>query len=219
MRRVESRARECERLRLHRDLHDDLGPALAGIRLRLDAVSARLGGQPEIRRLVADAATETARTMTEIRRVVDGLPPPDLVEAGLPGALRRLGARLDGAAATVPDGAAATVVVDVPDELPGVSPTAELAVYRIAAEALTNVLRHSGARAVGIELTATAAELVLEVLDDGSGRPPAGWWGHGTGLHSMRQRAEAAGGSCVVLLWPDGRSGTLVRAVLPRGAV
>jgi len=91
----------------------------------------------------------------------------------------------------------------------------ELAAYRIVAEALTNVLRHSGARRVVVRIAGTPGRLVLEVADDGAGRPPAGWWGHGTGLFSMRQRAESLGGSCVVVPRPDGRSGTLVRAELP----
>ncbi|MDI5981074.1 sensor histidine kinase [Amycolatopsis magusensis] len=206
LRANEAEVREQERRRLHRDLHDDLGPTLAGIRLRLGTASARLDDQPELRRLLDDAASETARAMSEIRRIVDELPPPELAGLGLPGALRKLAARLDNAGARV------TVEAQPLD----LAATTELAAYRIAAEGVTNVLRHSGAHHVEISLTADEHRLVLTVADDGEGPPPAGWWGHGTGLRSMRQRAEDVGGSCVILFRPDGAPGTVVRAELPR---
>ncbi|WP_146174801.1 sensor histidine kinase [Umezawaea tangerina] len=198
-----------ERERLHRDMHDDLGPTLAGIRLRLDTASARLTDDPVARQLVLDAAAETARTMDEIRRTIDGLPPPDLAREGLSTALRMLAARTSHTSTAV--------AVTVPDHPPALSEATELAAYRIAAEALINVLRHADARHVDVGLFLRDDHVVLEVADDGAGPPPAGWWGDGTGLFSMRRRAEELGGSCVVVLRMDGTAGTLVRAVLPRG--
>src|SRR5579859_2831896 len=78
-----SQVRREERQRLSCDLHDTLGPALAGIRLRLDTVVSRLGDEPELRSMVADAAAETVRTVAEFRRIVDDLRPGDL-QWGLP---------------------------------------------------------------------------------------------------------------------------------------
>lgn len=199
-----------ERERLHRDLHDDLGPTLAGIRLRLDTASARLTSDPVARQLVLDAAAETARTMEAIRRTIDGLPPPDLARGGLSAALRTLAARLSHSSTAV-----TVTVPEHPLALPAVT---ELAAYRIAAEALTNVVRHADARRVDVELALDGDRLVLEVADDGAVAPPAGWWGNGTGLFSMRRRAEELGGSCVIALRVDGTARTVVRAVLPRGS-
>jgi signal transduction histidine kinase len=210
-------AREEERRRLHRDIHDDLGPAVAGIRLRLDTAAERLAHEPGVRRLVLDAIAQTSSTLEEIHRIVDDLRPPDLDEHGLPEAVRRLVARLG---ATSP-----RIVVDAPD-LPLALPAAtEVAAYRIVAEGLTNALRHSRARQVTVRLAVNQDDLVMDIADDGAGPSGAGripcdghGWrpgpGPGTGLASMRQRAEDVGGRCVVLPLPG--KGTLARAVLPR---
>nr|WP_233477521.1 ATP-binding protein [Streptomyces sp. SID7804] len=206
-------AREDERSRLRVDLHDSLGPALAGIRLRLDVAAERVA-QPGTRQLILDAAAETARTVDDIRRIIDDLRPPDLEGGGgLPGALRRLAHR-----------AGATGQLDVHVDLPEpetarrLSFATELAVYRIASEALTNVLRHARARTAEVRLTEHEGWLTLEVTDDGSGppRPGALRRRRGIGLASMARRAQDTGGTCEVLPRPDGTPGTLVRARLPR---
>ncbi|GGO87581.1 sensor histidine kinase [Wenjunlia tyrosinilytica] len=202
-------AREEERRRLRRDLHDGLGATLAGVRLVLDSAAARLAHEPTARRLVLHAAAETARTVEEIRRIIDDLRPPDLEDAGLPVALRRLAARLDSPAVAV--------TAEVPDHPLDLSCTTELAAYRIASEGLANVLRHSGASTVTVRLEVEGGTLVLDVLDDGIGPSPGCRRGRGTGLASMARRAHEAGGHFALLPRPDARPGTLVRAVLPRG--
>jgi signal transduction histidine kinase len=87
----------------------------------------------------------------------------------------------------------------------------EVAAYRIVQEALTNVVRHAGARSAGVQLRDADGVLELEVVDDGCGVPPQRTAGVGTS--SMRERAEELGGSCTVEPAPGG--GTRVRALLP----
>ncbi|MEU0772092.1 sensor histidine kinase [Streptomyces albogriseolus] len=203
-------AREDERSRLRTDLHDSLGPALAGIRLRLDVAAERVA-QPGTRQLILDAAAETARTVDDIRRIIDDLCPPDLDGGGIHGALRRLAHR-----ASVDGKLDVRVELREPEPARRLSFAIELAAYRIASESLTNVLRHAGARTVTVRLTDQDGWLTLEVTDDGSGPPGAGACRRGVGLASMAHRAQDVGGRCEVLPRPDGRPGTLVRARLPR---
>ncbi|MER7580193.1 histidine kinase [Kitasatospora sp. NPDC097691] len=200
-------ALEEERRRLRDDIHDGLSGTLAGIRLRLDTAISRLGHDPCLRRLVVDAAAETARAVEEMRSALHGLVPPDLAtDEGLTVALRRLASRAARASEDV------LVVADLPfDPLP-LAPVVEAAAYRIAAEGLGNALRHSGADTVTVRLRAERTCLVLDIQDDGVGIGQT--VDRGTGLRSMRRRAEEVGGFCVVMRVP---SGTLLRAMLPRG--
>jgi signal transduction histidine kinase len=195
-------AREEERRRLRRDLHDGLGATLAGLRLQLDSLRDRLDGDLS-RRLLDTATAAVTDAVDDVRRISDDLRPPALDDVGLPGTLRALAARLDTPALAVD--------ADTPDV--GSLPAAvEVACYRIAAEALTNAARHAGARRVRLALEGDAAEVRLSVRDDGSGirAPRAG----GLGLESMRQRAEEIGGTLTITSAPGG---TLVLARLPRG--
>jgi signal transduction histidine kinase len=194
-------AREEERRRLRRDLHDGLGPTLAGIRLRLDtAAAAMVDDSP--RRMVEAACADAAHSLTEVRRLTHGLRPPDLDRGGLVGALRCLRNRLD------PTG----VCVDarLPDLVPELSAACEVAAYRIAAEALTNVVRHAKAHTIVLCLAVVGNDVTLEITDDGIGLSPAA--GGGVGLGSMKERAEEIGGTLTVA---SGSRGTVVRAVLP----
>jgi signal transduction histidine kinase len=192
-------AREEERRRLRRDLHDGLGPALAGLTLKLDAARNRLGDDPLLREMRGDVQA----TIADIRRLVDGLRPIPLDELGLPEALRQL---VDGASVGGPE---VRLVIDN-----ATSPAAavEVAAYRIVQEALTNVLRHSGAGSCEVSVCAENGSLVVSVADDGRGT--SGGSGSGSGLETMRERAEELGGS--LELRPRSGGGTLVRAVLPR---
>ncbi|MDQ4138434.1 MAG: histidine kinase, partial [Actinomycetota bacterium] len=132
-------AREEERSRLRRQLHDDLGPLLAGIKLRLEAArNLGPGRVDEAQHLLSEAASETSGAVADIRRLVHDLRPPALDDLGLAGALAQLRERFAGA-----DGFDIELHFDVPVKL---SPAVEVAVYRIVAEALQNVARHSGAR-------------------------------------------------------------------------
>lgn len=205
-------AREGERSRLRGDLHDSLGPALAGIRLRLDVAADRVA-QPSARQLILDAADETSRTVDDLRRIIDDLRPADLESGGLPDALWRLVRR-------IPPEASPEISIDLPaaGSTAGFSAATELAAYRIASEALTNVLRHANACTAMLRLTLEGDWLVLEVADDGNGPPGADVRisGRGVGLASMEARARDVGGYCEVLPTEGATTGTLVRAVLPR---
>jgi signal transduction histidine kinase len=198
-------AREEERRRLRRDLHDGVGPTLAGVALGLDLVAARLGDDPAAARaMLAELKGETAAAVDDVRRLVHGLRPPALDELGLVRALRqqtdRLALRSPGL----------DIRVDSDLDLPPLSAATEVAAYRIAVEAVTNSVRHAGATSCHVQVAADGA-LRLEVVDDGSGitdgTPP------GVGLAAMRERAAEVGGSCIVA--PADGHGTRVLAVLP----
>lgn len=195
-------AREEERRRLRNDLHDGVGPNLAGIALELDALSGQLdqAGAPALAsaaRQVRDRARDSVR---EVRAVSHGLRPPILDQVGLAGALQQL----VGGLGTI-DGS-----VRVGD-VTGLPAGAEVAAYVIAAEAVTNVVRHSAASRVQVEVDRADAELTVRVTDNGRGMPsqPRA----GVGLTSMRERAAEVGGWVEHLSTPGG--GTTVRVVLP----
>jgi signal transduction histidine kinase len=198
-------AREEERRRLRRDLHDGVGPTLAGVALGLDLVVARMDDDPAAARaMLGELKGETAGAVDDVRRLVNDLRPPALDELGLVQALRqqtdRLALRSPGL----------EIRVDSDPVLPPLSAATEVAAYRIAVEAVTNSVRHAGARLCHVRVVADGA-LRLEVVDDGSGiadGTPAG-----VGLAAMRERAAEVGGSCTVA--PADDRGTRVLAVLP----
>ena len=196
---------EEERRRLRREIHDGVGPTLAGIALGVESAQRALDGDPDrAARLLADVRTDVDELLDEVRHLVDGLRPAMLDELGLGGALRALA---DGFARRT----SCTVVVE--EALPTTLPAAvEVAAYRIGAEALANVAKHAGARRVRLVARATSSDLVLVVDDDGRGgaEPRTG----GTGLGSMLQRAEELGGVLEVV---SGDGGTAVTARLPVG--
>jgi signal transduction histidine kinase len=145
-----------------------------------------------------------AQAVGEVRAISDGLRPAGLDELGLPRALAALADRV-----RTPQ---LDVVVDVAADL-SADPAVEVALHRIAAEALANVARHAGARSAVLRVHADR-HVLLEVCDDGRGvRRGEGTSGSGLGLTSMRQRAEEVGGTLVV---SSSEHGTVVRAVLPR---
>ena len=196
-------AREEERRRLRRDLHDGLGPSLAAIVLKLNARE-RPGRRRPARALLGQLREETRLAIDDIRRLVDDLRPPALDEVGLVGALRQRADALSGRPRAL------LVDVEGPAHPPALPAAAEVAAYRIATEAMTNVVRHAGRRAVSSRSTVNGA-LEGRVADNGS-RPwdprragvgvgvDAGAGGRARrGLHGHRRR----------------EGGTLVRAVLP----
>ena len=202
--------REEERRRLRRDLHDGLGPQLSGQALTIDAIRFLLKSDPAAaEELLVDLKTQTRAAATDIRCLVDSLRPPALDSLGLVGALRKRAAQCD------QDGSL-RVGVEAPEEMPPLPAAVEVACYRIAEEALTNVVRHAEARTCALSLTVDGGALRLEVRDDGRGLPGAGAPGEprraGVGLTSMRERATELGGRLVVEALPEG--GTCVRAEL-----
>ncbi|WP_428961269.1 sensor histidine kinase [Micromonospora fluostatini] len=197
-------AREEERRRLRRDLHDGLGPTLAGLTMRAEAAQ-ELGPGEQSRRLLEEIVVDARTAVADVRRLVNGLRPPALDTMGLLGALRSHLAAWPG------DGP--RVVFTAPSALPELSAATEVAAYRIAVEALNNARRHAHAATVQVRLAVVGGRLRVDVHDDGRGRRPGE--PDGVGMHSMRERADELGGSCVVTSAPG--AGTRVTATLPTG--
>lgn len=200
--------REEERRRLRRDLHDGLGPALASLTLKLDAARNQLVRNPTVTdTLLADAKAQTQSAIADIRRLIYNLRPPALDDLGLVAAIRQHAEHLNFALGA--DGL--RVSIDAPASLPPLPAAVEVAAYRIALEALTNVARHAGAHQCVIRFWPEDANLKVEITDDGGGLPHH----HrpGVGIHSMRERAEELGGTCLIERLPG--SGTRVEVRLP----
>jgi signal transduction histidine kinase len=180
-------AREEERRRLRRDLHDGLGPTLTGVAFTADAAANLVSVDPSrASSLLGDLRRDTRTAIADVRRLVDDLRPPALDELGLVGALRQRADQLSWRA----DGASVSVSVSA-EGLPALPAALEVAAYRIATEALTNVVRHSRATVAVLALRC-GTELEIEVTDDGS---PNGAWIPGVGLQAMRERAAELGGT------------------------
>jgi signal transduction histidine kinase len=196
--------REEERRRIRRDLHDGLGPALAGLTFTLEAVRNLADSDLERADRLLAAATEQVQTMIgDVRRLIYGLRPPALDQLGLAGALRGLATR-----EVMP---ATQVRIDAPESLPILPAAVEVAAYWIAQEALTNVKRHARARACDVRVAVEPELLRLEIEDDGGGLATGPT---GIGLLTMKERAAELGGSCEIA--SEARGGTRVTALLPR---
>lgn len=198
------RAREEERLRVRRDLHDGVGPTLAAAGLQVDALRDKWQvNDPTVAALLGQIKSEISQCVLDIRRVVDGLRPPALDDLGLAGVVREHAASLTAAGLSVE--------VDCPPDLEVASAAVEVAAYRIVTEAMTNVVRHAAAAHCAVSLECAGGWLRLDVSDDGIGLMDS--HRDGIGLSSMRERAAELGGSVAV----EGRSGsgTRVTANLP----
>jgi len=183
-------AREEERRRLRRDLHE--------------AHSHITSAPEEATKLLETLEAQVEQAVADVRRVVYGLRPPALDEFGLLRALQLQASQLE---ATAPG---LTVALDLPEHAVGQLPAAvEVATYRIACEALTNVVRHAHATACSVHVHLDGA-LQLEIVDDGDGLP----LDHraGVGILGMRERAEELGGQLTIT---SDQCGTAVRAYLP----
>lgn len=196
--------REEERRRLRRDLHDGLGPALAGHLLRLDVIAGKLGGESAVAADVGELREDLRATVLEVRRVVEGLRPPALDELGLSGALAQFAQRL-----TV--GTPVTVELRVAETAAPLPAAMEVAAFRIVTEALTNAVRHAQAASCRVDIEGANGVLRIAIHDDGRGIGPAPVPAAGHGLHTMRERAEELRGRLRVTTG----DGTTVVAELP----
>ncbi|HEX6556370.1 MAG TPA: GAF domain-containing sensor histidine kinase [Ktedonobacteraceae bacterium] len=196
--------REEERRRLRRDLHDGLGSALTGVTFQLDAASNLLDRDPQaVKVLLKELKAQTQASIADIRRLVYNLRPPILDEWGLVAALREQVApyQLD----------SVQVTIDAPESLPTLPAAIEVAAYRIALEALANVIRHAQASTCTIRLSICEDTLTVEVQDNGHGLPSS--YHAGVGINAMRERAAELGGACTVERLATG--GSRVSARLP----
>jgi two-component system NarL family sensor kinase len=171
---------------MRRDLHDGLGPVLAGLRLTIGTARRLLDADPaEADRMLADAQFDALAAMDDIRRLAHHLQPPSLDELGLAAALRdRLDRLAEGSCELRFD------ADDMPDPLPA---AVEVAAYRIGCEAVLNTVRHAAASTCTVRMRGSDGGLTLTVSDDGRGFPE-GSVVH-VGLRSMRERAEELGGT------------------------
>jgi two-component system NarL family sensor kinase len=203
-------AREEERRRLRRDLHDGLGPSLATLAMRLEAAEDLIHDDPDrAADLVARLSDQAREDIGEVRRLVEGLRPPALDQLGLVSALRHRAAEH-----SVGDGAVRVPwTVEADDDLEPLPAAVEVAAYRIVVEAVTNAQRHSGADGCVVRLTREKGDLRVRIADTGTGLAPERR--AGVGLSSMRERAEELGGSFEAQPRPGG--GTLIDVRLPLG--
>lgn len=203
-------AREEERRRIRRDLHDELGPTLASQTFRLDAALELLERSPQAAAGVLEQVkAQNQSTVADIRRLVYELRPPALDELGLVGALRAHTAQIDAARSTL-----RLSLRSIPETLPALPAAVEVAAYRIALEAINNTLRHARATACCTTLVLRAhprPHLTVTTEDNGIGLPHP--LAPGIGLASMRERAEELGGACEFANGDAG--GACVRADLP----
>jgi two-component system NarL family sensor kinase len=197
-------AREEERRSLRRDLHDGVGPGLAGLALGLEVATkhAQLGAPDAA--LLGELHEQAVSSLESVRELTRDLRPSVLDEIGLVEALRQRAQSVT----RFTDGRPSVSFIG-PDDIPDLPAAVEVAAYRIAQEALSNVTRHAGASQCRVTLE-ISDDLVLDVTDDGNGCTPMR---PGVGLDSMRERADELGGACTVTSHPGG--GTTVRATLP----
>lgn len=197
--------REEERRRLRRDLHDGLGPVLAAMSFKLDAVynlADRDAGA--VKKMSTELKAQMQEVLADIRRIAYNLRPPALDELGLVGALKAHIASHNQVQGL-------QITLEAPENPPPLPAAVEVAAYRIALEAMTNVSRHAGARHCCVRLS-LPDDLCLEVTDDGCGMP--GSVRSGVGLTSMRERAEELGGMCVAEALPQGGTGIIAHLPL-----
>nr|WP_232523643.1 sensor histidine kinase [Nocardioides sp. MAH-18] len=193
-------AREEERRRIRRDLHDGLGPALSGVVFQLESARLLVDRDPDAAKAqIGSTSKHVQGVVADVRRLVHDLRPPALDDRGLVGALRQQAEQLSPAPA-----------VEAGD-LGALPAAVEVAAYRIAGEAMTNVARHAAASTATVRLDVVDSALLVEIADDGVGIPADAQ--AGVGMVGLRERAAELGGRCEVTCPSTG--GTVVRAWLP----
>ena len=199
-------AQEQERLRIARDLHDEVAQALSGIALGLEEVESATdleAAREQAKRL----GQELARTMGELRRVVEHLHPDEVADLGLASSLERM----------ANDRQRSNPNIKISFHSDGndrrLDPEVELAVYRVVQEALTNAIKHADAKTIEIELAVSDSSTTARIRDDGGGFDVEAGGMDGLGLGGMRERARLLRGELEIDSAP-GR-GTVVALRLP----
>jgi two-component system sensor histidine kinase UhpB len=195
-------AQESERKRIAAELHDEVGQSMTGVLLLLEQLAREV---PDERRdVIAEAQEATRKSVDEVRRIAQELRPELLEHLGLVSALKSLATRLA-------EQAGLELEWDFARTLPRLTPDAELALFRVAQESLTNVARHAQASRVWLSLQAGRESVVLRVVDDGRGMNGRG--ANGGGLRGMRERAVLVGGALAIK--PARTGGVEVRLEVP----
>ncbi len=202
-------ARSEERSRLQADLHDELSPSLAGMRLAAASVRERLrvafAADPVTDNLLARIEAEAGESVHTIRQILAGLRPLSIDDLGLYGALRQRAMTFD-RPGTFDVSFSATA------DLPPLAAEVEVALYRTLAEAVNNAARHAQARHCQVRVGVAEGAVVVDVTDDGVGLAGGHDW-IGLGLHSMQSRADSMGGRLSIR--PATPHGTRVVAAFP----
>jgi two-component system, NarL family, sensor histidine kinase UhpB len=196
-------AQEAERLRVARELHDEIGQTLTAV--TIEAERAADGDPRDASAALRAVANGVRESLDEVRRIARELRPEALDDLGLVNALIALCRRIDSQGGP-------RVTHELQGALPPLPPDVELVVYRVTQESLTNALRHSGARSAMVTLSADDEEVNLRVADDGVGMPgdlPAGT----AGIAGMRERALLVGGMLALARRSEG--GAEVRLTVP----
>lgn len=208
-------AREEERRRIRRDLHDGIGPTLASVAQRIGLATALMPHDRErSQQLLGELEDQVRVLVTDIRRLAYTLRPPILDQYGMSEAIRIETERI--AATSV------NLCFEAPSSLPSLSAAVETTLYRIAVEAVTNVIRHAGATTCTLRISLVVSEqtehlqqpphwLHLSIEDDGCGMHANSLVG--VGLRSMHERAEEIGGKLTVTSQPG--AGTAIHAIVP----
>jgi two-component system sensor histidine kinase UhpB len=194
-------AQERERLRIARELHDEVGQMLTAIALRAERAAEEAGDSE--RNALLEISRTALGSLEDVRRIALELRPEVLDDLGLVNAVVALCGRVDRQRGV-------RVRRELDWSLPRLSPEVELVIYRVAQEALTNVLRHAAATEVVVELRKERATVILEVADNGRGIPKDAVE---QGMRGMRERASVIdaeldvrtgddGGTCLVLSVP-----------------
>lgn len=206
-------AREEERRRLRRDLHDGLGPRLAAQTLKVGAARSLFPRDPAAAdALLVELEADTDGALADLRHLVYDLRPPALDQFGLAGAIRDVAERYAPA-----NGNGLRVSISTPEVLPALPAAAEVAAYRIVGEALANTARHANASVCAMRLSVGDELLEVEITDDGVGIPADHH--SGVGLHSMRERAAELGGTCEIGSITSGGTRVLARLPLKKSSV
>lgn len=200
-----------ERERIAREMHDGISQSLFSVSLGLELVKKQMMRDPAgTARILDDLQAQLRSSATELRRLVYDLRPMKLRELGLVGSLRTW-------VAEATRGSALKGNLEVDGQVAGLGPAAEACLYRVAKEAVSNAVRHSGGSHVDVRVAFTPRHVELTITDDGAGfaavDTAATLEGSGAGIHNMRERVRAEGGSLGIESLPDG--GTLVRVELP----
>jgi signal transduction histidine kinase len=196
-------AREEERRRLRRDLHDGLGPTLAAQMFRVGAAQQLLTKNPEkTAKILDDLQNGIEGTLTNVRQLVYELRPPLLDQFGLIGAITDFVNRYE---------SGVEINLKLPTQLPALTAAVEVAAFRIAQTSLDNVIKHAQATHCDLTLAISGGNLNIDIMDNGVGI--AANYKAGVGLTSMRERAEELGG--VFSIVPTKPQGTHLSVSIP----